>query len=142
MWELEKKTGRQSSDASNSAPPRMVPGKSTLTSQLPVVHASVTPNRDVDQPAPEEAKPAGATSALPRLDLAKSATTSSPGETTPQPGPGGTERGSTGVDSDAPPAERYVIPFDHAPKSVPGEQIIFGATYSHATPNNFKLVYT
>jgi hypothetical protein len=85
MWELDKKTGRQISDASSSAPPRMVPGKSTLASQLPVVHASMAPNRDVDRPAPEEAKPGGATSALPRLDLGKS-TTSSPGEPPRNPG--------------------------------------------------------
>jgi hypothetical protein len=143
MWELDKKSNRQSSDAATAASSRMAPGKSTLTSQLPVVRATVAPNHDVDQPAPDDVKQvAGANNSLPRLDLAKATTQSPPGEGAPQPGPGGTEHGGTAVDADAPPAEQYVIPFDHAPRSVPGEQIIFGATYTHATPNNFKLVYT
>ena len=48
----------------------------------------------------------------------------------------------TATDANSPPTEQYVIPFDHRPKSSPGEQIIFGATYTHATPSDFKLVYT
>ncbi|HWU89707.1 MAG TPA: hypothetical protein VN253_20735 [Kofleriaceae bacterium] len=50
--------------------------------------------------------------------------------------------GAGGADINAPPVEKYVIPFDRNPKSAPGEQIIFGATYTHATPNAYKLVYT
>jgi hypothetical protein len=40
------------------------------------------------------------------------------------------------------PKEQYVIPFDHAPKSAPGEEIILGAVYTHASPENYRLVYT
>jgi hypothetical protein len=40
------------------------------------------------------------------------------------------------------PVAQYVIPFDRNPKSTPGEQIIFGATYTHAKPSDYKLVYT
>ncbi len=48
----------------------------------------------------------------------------------------------TGMDSDAPPVEKYVIPFDRNPKSVKGETIIFGAVFGHATPNDYKQVWT
>lgn len=58
------------------------------------------------------------------------------------PQPASNDPARVGVDSDAPPVAQYVIPFDRAPKSSPGEQIIFGATYTHATPKHFKLVYT
>jgi hypothetical protein len=45
-------------------------------------------------------------------------------------------------DEDAPPIAKYVIPFDRNPKSTPGEQIIFGAVYEHASPGDYKLVYS
>ena len=46
------------------------------------------------------------------------------------------------MDSDAPPVEKYVIPFDRNPKSIKGETIIFGAVFDHTTPNQYKQVWT
>lgn len=103
---------------------------------VPPAHA---PNRDVDRPVRDGATgPASATEAPAFLGAAQQS--SSPSEEAPQPATQG--HAGTGVDSDAPPVAQYVIPFDRNPKSVAGEQIIFGATYTHATPGNFKLVYT
>jgi len=93
-----------------------VPGKQTLTADLDT-------NRQPE--APQVSQSTGAP--------AQPAQTGAPTE-----GPAGTG----GPDTNAPPVEQYVIPFDHNPKSAPGEQIIFGATYTHATPNDYKLVYT
>jgi hypothetical protein len=121
MWEFDKRSSNQRDAGARSGGSGMGPGKSTLTSQLPHV-APIAPNHDVDRPAEQTLGASGLS-----------------GESVPQPAGDDTK---TGVDSDAPPVAQYVIPFDRAPKSSPGEQIIFGATYTHATPNNFKLVYT
>jgi hypothetical protein len=40
------------------------------------------------------------------------------------------------------PSTTYVVPFNHAPKSAPGEQIIFRSEYDHPSPGDFQLVYT
>jgi hypothetical protein len=141
MWELDKKASRQRNDVRSAGSAGVAPGKSTLTSQLPYIQATAAPDRDVDRPSQGDAtKVPSPASSLPRLDLGKSAAPSPPGDAAPMPG--GEDHARADADSDAPPAEQYVIPFDRAPKSVPGEQIIFGATYSHAMPNSFKLVYT
>jgi hypothetical protein len=44
--------------------------------------------------------------------------------------------------SAVPPVPGDVIPYDHAPKSRAGEEIIFNDEFTHATPNDFQLVYT
>jgi hypothetical protein len=93
------------------------PGKHTLTSQLDV-------NKDpTTTAAPQIASSsAGPAAEQPPADAAAS-------------------RVPTG-DVNSPPVEKYVIPFDRNPKSSPGEQIIFGATYEHPSPASYKLVYT
>jgi hypothetical protein len=40
------------------------------------------------------------------------------------------------------PVERYLVPFDHAPQSAPGERIIFRAEYDHPTRALFRLVFS
>jgi hypothetical protein len=110
------------------------------------IQRSASPvNQDADQPPLDGAASAKggnhASGALPRLDLGASMT-QVPGETAPQPATSGDAHGTEHKDSDAPPAAQYVIPFDRAPKSSPGEQIIFGAVYTHATPTAYQLVYT
>jgi hypothetical protein len=92
------------------------PGKRTLTSQLDVNREPVT--------APQVTQPTGGGPAEPAQAGAQ--------PTIPV----------SGVDSNSPPVERYVIPFDRNPKSSPGEQIIFGATYEHPSPASYKLTYT
>jgi len=93
------------------------PGKRTLTSQLDV-------NKEPTAPTPQITQSTGG----------------SPGEQAPA-GPQPTVPGA-GVDTNSPPVEKYVIPFDRNPKSSPGEQIIFGATYEHSSPSSYQLVYT
>jgi len=96
------------------------PGKRTLTEQLDV-------NREpAPTPAPSPSAPA--------TTQAATAT----GEHAAEPAPSG----AATPDSNSPPVEKYVIPFDHKPLSSPGEQIIFGATYEHSKPADYKLVYT
>jgi hypothetical protein len=92
-----------------------VPGKRTLTSQLDV-------NKEPAAPVPQLAQSTGG----------------APGEQA-QAGPQPT---GPGADTNSPPVEKYVIPFDRNPRSSPGEQIIFGATYEHSSPTSYKLVYT
>jgi hypothetical protein len=93
------------------------PGKRTLTSQLDA-------NKEPDAPTPQVTQSTGGGGS--------EQTQASPKATTP----------GSGVDSNSPPVEKYVIPFDHSPKASPGEQIIFGATYEHSKPTDYKLVYT
>jgi hypothetical protein len=138
VWEFDKRSSKQRDAGSSGGVSGMGPGKSTLTSQLPHV-APIAPNHDVDRPAEQASEASGAPDAVSRGDLARS---TAPPSSEAVPQPGSDEHSQTGVDSDAPPVAQYVIPFDRAPKSSPGEQIIFGATYTHATPNNFKLTYT
>jgi hypothetical protein len=40
------------------------------------------------------------------------------------------------------PVPGDIIPFDRAPKSRAGEQVIFNSEFTHATPSDFQLVYT
>lgn len=42
----------------------------------------------------------------------------------------------------ATPTEDYVVPFDRAPLSLPGEQVLFNDVFQHADPTLFKLNFT
>ena len=42
----------------------------------------------------------------------------------------------------AAPTEDYVVPFDRAPLSLPGEQVLFNDVFQHADPTLFKLNFT
>jgi len=92
------------------------PGKRTLTSQLDVNREPVT---------------------IPQVTQSTGGGPAEPAQAGAQP-----ELPGSAVDSNSPPVEKYVIPFDRNPKSSPGEQIIFGATYEHPSPTSYKLVYT
>src|SRR5262249_2521331 len=111
------------------------PGKTTLTSQLPVI----PPNRDADRPARDDATGAASATGAP-ASPGVAQQKPSPSEEVPQPAT--QDHAGAGGAWDRPSVAQYVIPFDRNPKSVAGEQIIFAATYTHATPDNFKLVYT
>ncbi|HMA33937.1 MAG TPA: hypothetical protein VKY74_05590 [Chloroflexia bacterium] len=89
---------------------------------------------------------------LTRLDTAESSTRARPD---PQPVlqrdvPGSTPAGTTATldrpPENAPavanPTENYVVPFDHQPRSLPGEEVLFNDVFNHADPTLFQLVFT
>jgi hypothetical protein len=58
------------------------------------------------------------------------------------PSPGATGSAPPVAGRDAPDPTGPLIPFDRNPLSAPGEQIIFDADLTHATPTDYQLVYT
>jgi hypothetical protein len=54
----------------------------------------------------------------------------------------GASSNATASTSNAPPARYNIIPHDTSPLSAPGEEIIFGAVYTGANPEQYQLVFT
>lgn len=116
--------GRSGVDAAQDTAPA-APGKRTLSEGLGSAEQTPVSDREPDDAHADAA-----------AQHAAAPTDHPQGGETPRPGPG-----APGGVSDAPTAE-YIIPFDRAPLSAPGERIICQAQFTGGTASEYEIVYT
>jgi hypothetical protein len=119
----ERNVGSGARSAGSSAEPAGQPGKRTLVEDL-----------GMNASAPQGVAPSGhdGEPAVARQGVDRAAVPSTEAPKASNAGVGASDK----------PAATYLIPFDRAPKSAPGERIILGAEFTDPSPASYQLVYT